>query len=75
MSAADFLATPAIFLAAPCSRNDRSRAQLKNQTNNLTSNSVMKYTHPAIAISATLKNAPSNAHSLILVRGIAARAF
>lgn len=49
--------------------------QLKNQRNNLTSNNVMKYTHPAIAISATLKNKPSNARSLILVRGSAARAL
>ncbi|QHP72602.1 hypothetical protein EI171_37960 [Bradyrhizobium sp. LCT2] len=75
MSAADFLATPEIFWAAPCLRSGPPRAQPKNQRNNRTSNSVMKYTQPAIAISATLKNAPSNAHSLIFVRGSAARAL
>jgi len=49
--------------------------QLRNQRKNLTSNNAMKYTQPAIAIIATLKNAPSNARCLIFARGNAARAF
>jgi hypothetical protein len=72
MNAADFLVMPENFCACEATGG---ALQLKNQRNNLTSNSVMKYTHPAIAISAMPKNAPSNARSLILVRGSAARAF
>jgi hypothetical protein len=82
MSAADFLVMPEIFWAAECTPGNREliarrscMLQLKTQRNNRTSNSVMKYTQPAIAISATLKKTPSKARSLIFVKGSAARAF
>nr|WP_162308314.1 hypothetical protein [Bradyrhizobium symbiodeficiens] len=75
MNAADFLVMPRIFWAAPCPRMSRHALQPKNQRNNLTSNTVMKYIQPAIAISAMLKKAPSTARSLIFVKGSAARAL
>src|SRR6476619_871622 len=64
ITAADFLVMPGIFWQHPACELIGLVRQPKNQRNNRTSNSVMKYTQPAIAISATLKNAPSNARSL-----------